>query len=66
MPIIRYALVDTSLKPKRVVDIAEINDDPGLDDHETLVVTDPFHAVQSDDAEIGWTWINKKLKPSEE
>lgn len=62
LPTKRYALVDTSTDPQAVVDIITINDNPGEDDHETLVATEPYHAVLSISAKLGWVWDGETLK----
>jgi hypothetical protein len=62
MPIKRYALVDLTAEPQAVVDIIDLIDNPGADDHEALVVTEGFHAVLSPNAHLGWIWDGETLK----
>lgn len=62
MPIKRYAIIDVSAEPQAVVDIIDLVDNPGADDHETLVVTEGFHAVLSPSAHLGWIWDRRNLK----
>lgn len=62
MPIKRYALVDLTAEPQAVIDIIDLIDNPGADDHETLVVTEGIHAVLSPSAHLGWIWDGETLK----
>jgi hypothetical protein len=60
MPLKRYAIIDKDPESMAVVDIIEINDEPGSDEHEDLVVSEAYHAIQHDEAEIGWIWNGKR------
>jgi hypothetical protein len=62
MPIERYAIIDVSAEPQAVVDIIDLIDNPGADDHENLVVTEGFHAVLSSNAQLSWIWDGETLK----
>lgn len=58
----RYAIIDIEAKPMAVVDIVTINDEPGSEKHETLVVSEAYDSILSNDAKLGWVWDGEILK----
>jgi hypothetical protein len=58
----RYAIIDIEAKPMAVVDMVTINDEPGSEEHETLVVSEAYHSILSSDAQLGWIWDGESLK----